>query len=111
MEDGESQIKGHPVTKVGKVGLQSKKEAADQPNDTVEGDAYRMSLRQTAEVPNLAISRAKKAAPKPEMAEQIGQHLRSVYDEVLAQPVPDRFLELLRQLESKPGARPKKEST
>jgi Anti-sigma factor NepR len=43
---------------------------------------------------------AKKPASKSEIAEQIGLHLRSVYDDVLAQPVPGRFLELLRQLES-----------
>ncbi|MGQ0444272.1 MAG: NepR family anti-sigma factor [Beijerinckiaceae bacterium] len=43
---------------------------------------------------------AKKPAPKSEIADQIGLHLRSVYDDVLAQPVPGRFLELLRQLES-----------
>ncbi|MGH6838076.1 MAG: NepR family anti-sigma factor [Methylocella sp.] len=43
---------------------------------------------------------AKKPASKSEIADQIGLHLRSVYDDVLAQPVPGRFLELLRQLES-----------
>ncbi|MGA7385709.1 MAG: NepR family anti-sigma factor [Methylocella sp.] len=43
---------------------------------------------------------ARKPASKSEIAEQIGLHLRSVYDDVLAQPVPGRFLELLRQLES-----------
>ncbi|MGH6811852.1 MAG: NepR family anti-sigma factor [Methylocella sp.] len=43
---------------------------------------------------------AKKPASKSEIADQIGVHLRSVYDDVLAQPVPGRFLELLRQLES-----------
>jgi len=41
-----------------------------------------------------------KPASKSEIADQIGLHLRSVYDDVLAQPVPGRFLELLRQLES-----------
>lgn len=43
---------------------------------------------------------AKKPAPQSEIADQIGLHLRSVYDDVLAQPVPGRFLDLLRQLES-----------
>jgi hypothetical protein len=43
----------------------------------------------------------KKPAPKPdEVASQIAQQLRDVYDDVLKQPVPERFLELLRQLES-----------
>jgi hypothetical protein len=43
---------------------------------------------------------AKKRGSQSEIADQIGLHLRSVYDDVLAQPVPGRFLELLRQLES-----------
>jgi Anti-sigma factor NepR len=43
---------------------------------------------------------AKKPASKSAIADEIGLHLRSVYDDVLAQPVPGRFLELLRQLES-----------
>lgn len=30
---------------------------------------------------------------------QIGRQLRAIYDGVLAQPVPDRFLELLDQLD------------
>ena len=47
----------------------------------------------------------RKAASKSEIADQIGLHLRSVYDDVLAQPVPGRFLELLRQLESASGGR------
>ncbi|MGH6848020.1 MAG: NepR family anti-sigma factor [Methylocella sp.] len=43
---------------------------------------------------------ARKPASKSEIADQIGLRLRSVYDDVLAQPVPGRFLELLRQLEN-----------
>lgn len=49
-----------------------------------------------------------------DLADQIGARLRGVYDDVLAQPVPERFLELLRQLESAPGAsfaRAKKDGT
>jgi hypothetical protein len=48
---------------------------------------------------------AKKPASKSEIADQIGLHLRSVYDDVLAQPVPGRFLELLRQLECASSSR------
>jgi hypothetical protein len=47
----------------------------------------------------------KKSAAKSAMAEQIGLHLRSLYDDVLAQPVPGRFRDLLRQLERAAGAR------
>jgi Anti-sigma factor NepR len=48
---------------------------------------------------------AKKPASKSQIADQIGLHLRSVYNDVLAQPVPGRFLELLRQLESASSSR------
>jgi hypothetical protein len=47
----------------------------------------------------------RKPASKSGIADQIGLHLRSVYDDVLAQPVPGRFLELLRQLESASSSR------
>jgi len=33
------------------------------------------------------------------IGEQIGRRLRTVYNDMLAQPVPDRFLDLLRELE------------
>ncbi|MGH6853602.1 MAG: NepR family anti-sigma factor [Methylocella sp.] len=48
---------------------------------------------------------AKKPGSKSAIADQIGLHLRSVYDDVLAQPVPGRFLELLRQLENASSSR------
>ena len=38
---------------------------------------------------------------QPEIHDLIGQRLRSFYDEVAKQPVPDRFVELLNQLEAK----------
>jgi len=41
---------------------------------------------------------------RTDLADQIGARLRSVYDDVLVQPVPERFMELLRQLESGPVA-------
>jgi hypothetical protein len=47
----------------------------------------------------------RKAASKSDIADQIGMHLRSIYDDVLAQPVPGRFLDLLQQLECASGTR------
>lgn len=44
--------------------------------------------------------RARKASAKPEIINQIGQCLGRVYNDVLKQPVPDRFIELLQALES-----------
>ncbi len=39
-------------------------------------------------------------ALEPELQAFIGRQLQATYDEVLNEPVPDRFLELLRQLET-----------
>lgn len=38
---------------------------------------------------------------------KIGQQLRAMYDEVVRQGVPDRFAELLRQLEKREDKEPK----
>lgn len=35
----------------------------------------------------------------PTIQHQIGDQLRSMYDDVLREPVPDRFLALLKRLE------------
>lgn len=45
------------------------------------------------------------AAPrmKPQVQEHIGRQLRAVYDDVLKQPLPDRFRELMEKLDQKMG--------
>ena len=42
---------------------------------------------------------------KPPVYDMIGKRLRDYFDEVAAQPVPDRFLDLLKQLDSKTSAK------
>ena len=44
---------------------------------------------------------------KPPVYDIIGTRLRGYFDEVAKQPVPDRFLELLKQLDA--TSKPKKE--
>jgi Anti-sigma factor NepR len=39
----------------------------------------------------------------PDIKAKIGQHLRSMYAEVVNQGVPDRFAEILRHLDDPPG--------
>ena len=43
--------------------------------------------------------RAKKPIAKPEVSDQIGRQLRTVYNDILSQPVPDRFMDLLKDLD------------
>jgi hypothetical protein len=60
----------------------------------------------------MEIHRAAQGAPAPPPASKeaglesdiqahLGRHLRAIYNEVAAQPVPDRFVKLLQQLEQK----------
>ena len=51
-------------------------------------------------VPSRARKNAAKSGAKPEIVDQIGQHLGKVYNDILKQPVPDRFLDLLQSLEA-----------
>jgi hypothetical protein len=51
----------------------------------------------------LSSLRVKKTPGKTEVSDQIGRQLRSVYNDILAQPVPDRFLDLLKDLDGLPG--------
>jgi hypothetical protein len=60
--------------------------------------------RGPAEIMSLARVRARKTEPKSEIIEQIGRRLRSVYNEVLFQPVPDRFHDLINAFEKDLGA-------
>ncbi len=40
----------------------------------------------------------------PEIQSRIGHQLRAMYDDVVRQGVPDRFVELLRKLDEQPAA-------
>ncbi len=49
--------------------------------------------------------RLRQRQPKQDdIADQIAQQLRCIYHDVLKQPIPDRFVDLLRELESKPAS-------
>ncbi|MBI1869181.1 MAG: hypothetical protein HYS06_12955 [Methylocystis sp.] len=41
----------------------------------------------------------RKGERSTEIGDQIGKQLRDIYEDVLGQPVPDRFIELLNRLE------------
>ena len=55
----------------------------------------------TAKPINKTEKKMNHAPNQPEVYDLIGQRLRNFYDEVAQQPVPDRFVELLNQLEAK----------
>ena len=39
----------------------------------------------------------------PQIQTEIGKHLRAIYDDVINEPVPSKFMELLEQLERTSG--------
>ena len=41
-----------------------------------------------------------KTLARPEVSDLIGERLRTFYEEVAKQPVPDRFVDLLKQLDA-----------
>ncbi len=49
-----------------------------------------------------------KLSSKPEATDLIGLQLRKYYDEVANQPVPDRFLNLLEELDEAASAKKQK---
>jgi hypothetical protein len=71
-----------------------------------------MTQRRSAQqvVPNVgdALPGSSTATPasapglQPQVQDHIGRQLRALYDDVLSQPVPDRFKELMERLDRKP---------
>ncbi|WP_156964408.1 NepR family anti-sigma factor [Methylocapsa aurea] len=110
MKDDESQCKGRPVTKRTKLGKALIKGGTVRSTKTTDMEYAALKFQDLAEASVIAEPRLKKTSPKCDLAEQIGLGLRSVYDDILAQPVPDRFFDLLRQLESVSGAHSKKDA-
>jgi hypothetical protein len=47
-----------------------------------------------------AMRRSAMGRPSNDIGEQIGRELRGLYADVVSQPVPDRFLDLLNKLET-----------
>ncbi len=112
MEEKTKASKGASVTKAGNMSGQSsvlktknnqwKQEPVSIPIDKPPPAACQDNSPESAPSAALGPLRAKKTVEKQDIAEQIGRQLRSVYNDVLAQPVPDRFLDLLRELEKDP---------
>ncbi len=44
-----------------------------------------------------------KGGVDPRIQNEIGKHLRAIYDDVISEPVPSKFMDLLEQLERSSG--------
>ena len=70
-------------------------------NDKNDDAAADQTGEQSGSVPDAQAGRAANAAPVTDVQAYIGRQLRAVYDDVAKQPIPDRFLALMQQLEAK----------
>ena len=66
------------------------------------GHKRRMTIRSPAGNSEMEVQPDRAAKLGPDLQAHIGRQLRSMYDEVLKEPVPDRLRDLLQQLEQKP---------
>jgi hypothetical protein len=83
---------------------------------TKQGQDSDMNPSHTAENVPILRNLTKSGAPdsaaptgvtlEPELQAHIGRQLRAVYDEVVNEPVPDRFVRLLEELEREQAERP-----
>lgn len=91
--------KGKTVTKPIELGLkranQNKQPKVDKTGPCQATMAGEGAAGEVTTIP----PRGRKASAKPEIVAQIGQQLIRVYKDVVDQPVPDRFLDLLKALE------------
>jgi hypothetical protein len=114
MEHDQNARKGTPVTKpidlkakdlrAKKAGVPSHGKAEKSQSTDLRAVAAAKEARPSTAVSTLGAARVRKTAPKPEIIEQIGLRLRGCYNDVLMQPIPDRFIDLLSQLEARPSA-------
>jgi hypothetical protein len=95
---GETLTKGKTVTKPIELGLKPADEGKQSKTDKTGSGRAKTAEDSGGEV-TIMPPRARKSAPKPEIVAQIGQQLARVYKDVVDQPVPDRFLDLLKSLE------------
>jgi len=113
MEENAKANKGASVTKAGTISDQSssikakgalKELPAELAEDTeMESDEAPVSTQAAqGKTPTGKADSGKSEGKRQDhevIGEQIGRRLRTVYNDMLAQPVPDRFLDLLRELE------------
>jgi hypothetical protein len=73
--------------------------------DQAEKTGMAENSHKTMDIKPTAMRRARsQAGLTREIQAKLGQQLRSYYDGLI-EPTPDRFVELLRQLDEKPGGR------
>ena len=67
------------------------------------GQKRRMTIRSSTDTSEMDAQPRKAAKLGPDLQAHIGRQLRSLYDEVLKQPVPEHLRDLLQRLGDEPS--------
>jgi len=70
---------------------------------TSRDDMESESAEQTAALVDVGESPGEATAIDGKVQERLGRQLKALYDDVVRQPIPDRLLSLMAQLEEKKG--------
>jgi Anti-sigma factor NepR len=68
---------------------------------TEKRDRNTTNLREKKKLPEETSTNSGAEAKRISMHDLVGEKLRAYYDQVASEPVPDRFEQLLKQLEAK----------
>ena len=72
-----------------------------EPEDPAGGTTATQGDPPVSAAGDVASAAPGRAVPSSDIHTYIGTRLREVYDDVAKQPIPDRFLELMRKLDVK----------
>jgi hypothetical protein len=108
MEHDEDAHKGTAVTKP--IDLRAKKAGSSIRGEKSHSENLDEAAKGARAASVNTIGAPGKTASKPEIVEQIGLRLRGCYNDVLMQPIPDRFIDLLSQLEAGVPVGPQQEA-
>ena len=85
------------------VGLRVACAAASRNPGEVRHDSGQGSMEDKPKLPHEDSADANEESGSPEVPEWLGTQLRELYSDVMNEPMPDKFRDLLKQLEDKEG--------
>jgi Anti-sigma factor NepR len=102
--DSDGHLRGSVALKFQAAGTKSSKRGDEQYRQTDLSSGSDNGLAGTKRHGRSGAPGKGRGKSKADLGAQIGFQLRNLYDDVLNQPVPDRFLDLLSQLETSSGS-------
>jgi Anti-sigma factor NepR len=100
MDSSNGRLKDRVALKFPPPGTKSSERGDEQYRQSGLSSGSGSGLAGTKRHGKVAVSGKGRGGSQPDLGEQIARPLRDLYDDMLNKPVPDRFLDLLGQLEA-----------